>query len=132
EPASREAYEEAIDLAFKEDDAVLVEEFAHGTEYRFFVLNGKTEAVLLRVPANVKGNGKNTIRELIDEKNKDPHRGENHRAPLEKIKLGEIEKLMLKQQGYQPDNIPDKGEVVYLRENSNVSTGGDSIDFTKH
>jgi len=22
------------------------------------------------------------------------------------------------------------GEVVYLRENSNISTGGDSIDFT--
>lgn len=28
------------------------------------------------------------------------------------------------------DDIPAKGEVVYLRENSNISTGGDSIDFT--
>jgi D-alanine-D-alanine ligase-like ATP-grasp enzyme len=26
--------------------------------------------------------------------------------------------------------IPDKNETVYLKENSNISTGGDSIDFT--
>src|SRR5690606_28208840 len=26
--------------------------------------------------------------------------------------------------------IPEKDEIVYLRENSNISTGGDSIDVT--
>src|SRR5690606_32529210 len=26
--------------------------------------------------------------------------------------------------------VPAAGEVVYLRENSNISTGGDSIDYT--
>lgn len=130
EPASQAAYEEAIDLAFQEDEAIIVENFAHGTEYRFFVLNGKTEAVLLRVAANVVGDGKQTITELVEEKNKDPYRGTNHRSPLELIQLGEIEKLMLKQQGFTIDDIPEKGKVVYLRENSNISTGGDSIDYT--
>ena len=28
------------------------------------------------------------------------------------------------------DSIPEKDEIVYLRENSNISTGGDSIDVT--
>ena len=28
------------------------------------------------------------------------------------------------------NTVPKEGEVVYLRENSNISTGGDSIDFT--
>ena len=28
------------------------------------------------------------------------------------------------------DSIPQEGERVYLRENSNISTGGDSIDCT--
>ena len=28
------------------------------------------------------------------------------------------------------DSIPQKDEIIYLRENSNVSTGGDSIDVT--
>src|SRR5699024_4515634 len=38
--------------------------------------------------------------------------------------------LMLKEQGYTTASIPGKDEIVYLRENSNISTGGDSIDQT--
>ncbi|WP_161877722.1 bifunctional glutamate--cysteine ligase GshA/glutathione synthetase GshB [Alkalibacterium sp. MB6] len=129
-PPSKESYEEGIRLAFKEDSEVLVEEFIEGTEYRFFVLNGRTEAVVLRIPANVTGDGTHTVKELIEEKNTHPYRGGNHRAPLEKIKMGEIEQLMLKEQGYQFDSILEKGKTVYLRENSNISTGGDSVDMT--
>src|SRR5690625_1128906 len=127
---SEESYQEALEIAFKEDDTVLVEEFIEGTEYRFFVLNGEVGAVLLRVPANVEGDGTSTISELIDEKNEDPLRGENHRAPMAYIEKGSIEKLMLKEQGLDFDSIPEEGQTVYLRENSNISTGGDSIDFT--
>lgn len=28
------------------------------------------------------------------------------------------------------DSVPEQDRVVYLRENSNISTGGDSIDVT--
>lgn len=125
-----EDFKEALDIAFKEDQSVLVEEYAAGTEYRFFVLNGEVKAVLLRVPANVKGDGRQTVEELIDQKNADPLRGRHHRAPLEKIQKGNIEKLMLKEQNYTLDSVPNDGKIVYLRENSNISTGGDSIDFT--
>ncbi|MCL6571774.1 MAG: bifunctional glutamate--cysteine ligase/glutathione synthetase, partial [Bacillus sp. (in: Bacteria)] len=127
---SQEDFDSAIDFAFKEDRAVLVEEFIEGTEYRFFVIDDEVAAILLRVPANVVGDGKGTIKELVVKKNKDPLRGENHRAPLEKIHLGDIEKLMLKGQGYIPESIPEKDVIVYLRENSNISTGGDSFDYT--
>ncbi|ARF17478.1 bifunctional glutamate--cysteine ligase GshA/glutathione synthetase GshB [Sporosarcina ureae] len=128
--ASYEDYEKAITLAFDEDSSVLVEEFLDGTEYRFFVLHDKVLAIMLRVPANVMGDGIHTIKELVEEKNRDPLRGTDHRTPLELIQLGELEVLMLKGQGYQLDSIPKDGEIVYLRENSNVSTGGDSIDVT--
>ncbi|MEC6747577.1 bifunctional glutamate--cysteine ligase GshA/glutathione synthetase GshB [Marinilactibacillus sp. XAAS-LB27] len=127
---SIEDFEEAIDIAFSEDASVLVEDYAAGTEYRFFVLDGKVKAVLLRVPANVTGDGERSVRELIEQKNENPLRGTKHRAPLEKIQLGNIEKLTLKEQGYTFESIPEKGETVYLRVNSNISTGGDSIDFT--
>jgi glutamate--cysteine ligase len=130
EGASFEDYQAAIRIAFAEDQSILVEEFLPGTEYRFFVIDGQVEAILLRVPANVIGDGQRTIRELVAEKNTDPLRGLHHRTPLEKIQLGELEQLMLKEQGYQVDAIPEKGQVVYLRENSNISTGGDSIDVT--
>lgn len=130
EGANYEDYEKAITLAFKEDSSVLIEEFINGTEYRFFVLNDKVYAVLLRVPANVRADGKHTIEELVMQKNRDPLRGSDHRTPLESIQLGELEKLMLKAQGYRTDSIPENDKTIYLRENSNISTGGDSIDVT--
>ena len=131
EPASLDNYKKALEIAFAEDTAVLVEEFIPGTEYRFFILDGRCEAVLLRVAANVVGDGKHTIRELVAQKNANPLRGRDHRSPLEIIKLGDIEQLMLTQQGYAPDDILPEGKKVNLRRNSNISTGGDSIDVTE-
>lgn len=131
EPASLEDYEKALDIAFAEDADVLVEEFIAGTEYRFFVLDGKCEAVLLRVAANVVGDGTHTIRELVDAKNQNPLRGRDHRSPLEIIQLGDIELLMLEQQGYTPETVLPAGVKADLRGNSNISTGGDSIDVTE-
>lgn len=130
EGASEEDYHKGLEIAFREDTSVLVEEFLPGTEYRFFVIDGQVQAILLRVPANVIGNGEQTVAELVAQKNQDPLRGTNHRAPLELIQLGDLEQLMLKEQGLTIDSIPAKDQIVYLRENSNISTGGDSIDVT--
>lgn len=131
EPTNLDSYQKALEIAFSEDSSVLVEEFIAGTEYRFFVLDGKCEAVLLRLPANVRGDDRHTIRELVATKNTNPLRGRDHRSPLERIKLGEIELLMLEQQGYKADDILPQGVQVFLRRNSNISTGGDSIDMTE-
>ena len=119
-----------MEFAFRYDDTVLVEEFVSGKEYRFLVLGGEVAAVIHRVPANVTGDGKKTIRELVAEKNADPRRGRGHKTPLEKISLGETEKNFLAAQGKSFSYIPAPGETVFLRENSNISTGGDSIDYT--
>lgn len=71
-----------------------------------------------------------TIRELVALKNEDSLRGKGYKTPLEKINLDESSRLFLKQSGMVFDDVPKKGEIVYLRENSNISTGGDSIDYT--
>ncbi len=63
-------------------------------------------------------------------KNEHPLRGDGSRTPLKKIALGDIEKLQLKEQGLTVDSVPEKGRKVQLRANSNISTGGDSIDMT--
>ncbi|WP_369672506.1 bifunctional glutamate--cysteine ligase GshA/glutathione synthetase GshB [Enterococcus faecium] len=130
EGASLEDYQAGLAIAFREDSSVLVEEFMPGTEYRFFVIDGEVQAIMLRVPANVIGDGIRTVKELVEEKNSDPLRGTNHRAPLELIQLGELEQLMLKEQGLTIKSVPQANQIVYLRENSNISTGGDSIDMT--
>lgn len=130
EGASLEDYQAGLAIAFREDSSVLVEEFMPGTEYRFFVIDGEVQAIMLRVPANVIGDSIRTVKELVEEKNSDPLRGTNHRAPLELIQLGELEQLMLKEQGVTIESVPQANQIVYLRENSNISTGGDSIDMT--
>jgi glutamate--cysteine ligase len=123
-------YSRAVDIAFEHDSTILVEEFVEGKEYRFFVIDNEVVGILHRVPANITGNGVGTIRELVLQKNQDPLRGKGYRTPLEKIQLGEAEAMFLQAQQKDFDYIPEPGEVVYLRENSNISTGGDSIDFT--
>ena len=123
-------YERAIDIAFDCDSSILIEEFIEGKEFRIFVMNDEVVGILHRVPANVTGNGIQSIRELVVEKNKDPLRGKGYHTPLEKIQLGEAELIFLKSQGKDFESIPIEHEKVFLRENSNISTGGDSIDFT--
>ena len=124
-------FEKAVDIAFGQDSEILIEEFIRGKEYRFFMIGGQVVAVLHRVPANVVGDGQHRIAELVEMKNRDPLRGKGYRTPLEKIALGEMESMFLQSQNLDFDAVPADGATVYLRENSNISTGGDSIDFTE-
>lgn len=129
-PFAKKEYQKALQLAFAHDNTVLIEEFLTGKEYRFLVMGDEVVGILHRVPANVIGDGVHTIEELVTNKNKDPLRGHGYKTPLEMITLGEVEEMFLKGQGKSRLDIPKHGEIVYLRENSNISTGGDSIDFT--
>lgn len=127
---TKEEYNRAVEIGFENDNEILIEEFIKGKEYRFLVINDEVCGILHRVPANVVGDGKSTIRELVEEKNKNPLRGKGYKTPLEKISLGEAEEMFLRESNKDFDYVPLENETVYLRENSNISTGGDSIDFT--
>ena len=128
--SNKEDIKRAFEIAFKYDNTVLVEEFISGKEYRFLVIGDKVVGILHRVPANVVGDGEKSIRQLVEIKNQSPLRGKGYKTPLEKINLDESAALFLKHRGLDFDYIPKKDETVYLRENSNISTGGDSIDYT--
>lgn len=129
-PPTEAAFREAVENCLALSPGCLAEEFVAGPEYRFLVIDGTTIAVCNRVPANVRGDGARTIAELVAQKNLDPRRGVGHVTPLEKIQLGETELGFLALQGLSPDAIPAAGVTVFLRKNSNISTGGDSIDCT--
>ena len=120
----------ALEIGFEHDDTVLIEEFAKGKEYRFLVIGDEVAGILHRVPANVIGDGEHTIKDLVAIKNQDSLRGKGYKTPLEKINLDASSALFLKQRDLDFDYVPAEGEIVYLRENSNISTGGDSIDYT--
>jgi len=119
-----------IKKVFKNNKYVLDEKEFKGKEYRFIASREKVLAVTYRDPANVVGDGIHNIRELVKIKNKDPKRGEKNEKPLTKIKIDNITKQNLKEQRIKLDYIPDKEKKIYLRKESNISTGGDSIDVT--
>jgi glutamate--cysteine ligase len=123
-------FQRAVDIAFEHDSTILIEEFIPGKEFRFFIIDNEVVGILHREPANVTGDGLKTIQELVEMKNQDPLRGKGYHTPLEKIQLGEAESLFLNAQHKHFDTVPEMGETIYLRENSNISTGGDSIDYT--
>ena len=118
----------AIGNALNHSDKVIVEEFFMGQEYRFLVIDFQVRAIACREPANVTGNGKLTINQLIDKKNEG--RGTDYRHPLLKIKVDEEVRRHLDALSLSTESVLKEGEKVYLRRNSNLSTGGDSIDVT--
>ncbi len=125
-----EDYKQAIMKAFNRDDSILIEKYIEGKEYRFLVIDDEVTGILHRVPANITGDGKSTIEELVYIKNEDPLRGKGYVTPLEKIMLGQFEDEFLAEQNKNFQTIPKKNEIIFLRKNSNISTGGDSLDFT--
>ncbi len=130
EKFSATAFKAAIKHAFQFDQTILIEEFMEGKECRFLIIDGHCRAVLHRVPANVIGDGKNTVRKLVAKKNSDSRRGKGYKTPLELIECGNIESQVLKKQQLTFESIPIPEQAVFLRQNSNISTGGDSIDYT--
>lgn len=111
-------------------DDILIEKYIKGKDYRVLVIGGKVVAVSNRIPAYVKGNGKETIRELIEKVNKCKDRGNGHEKPLTKINVDEGLISCLRSEGYLIDDIIPDGAVVSLRNNANLSMGGIAIDCT--
>lgn len=109
-------------------DEYIIEEFKQGNEYRVYVVNDKVISAVHRVPANIRGDGKSTIASLIEQKNKE--KKANPYLAGKKIKIDSEIEMLLDKKGYDLQTVPNEGEVIYLREKSNVSTGGDPVDAT--
>ncbi|MFA7253218.1 MAG: hypothetical protein WC107_01545 [Patescibacteria group bacterium] len=111
---------------------IIIEEKFFGCEYRIFTTRDRFIAATLRDPANIIGDGVNTIQGLIDKKNADQGRSREGEIdkPLYFIKVDETALNFLKKNNLSTESVPDKDQKVYLRENSNLLTGGDSIDVT--
>jgi cyanophycin synthetase len=120
----------AYQAAREESSYIMVETFLPGDDHRLLVIGGKLVAAALREPAQVIGDGRSTIRHLVDEVNKDPRRGEGHATVLTKIKLDTIGLQVLAEQGCAPDAVPAAGHKVLIRRNGNLSTGGTATDVT--
>ncbi|HQR60708.1 MAG TPA: cyanophycin synthetase [Methylophilaceae bacterium] len=128
---TREQVLAAFAAAAEISDDVMVERFLPGQDFRLLVVGRQLVAAARREPPLVVGDGTHTVRELVDQVNRDPRRGEGHATALTKIRFDDIALATLAQQGYAADAVPPKGARVILRNNANLSTGGTATDVTE-
>jgi cyanophycin synthetase len=119
----------AFAVAGGEGGAALVEEYVPGTDYRALVVGDRVVVAELSA-AQVTGDGALDIAALVERVNADPKRGVGHDRPLTRIALDEVALGHLNRQGLTPASVPKAGQVIKLRHNANLSTGGTSKDVT--
>ena len=126
--------EEEVEVAFQKarehGRSIIVESYIEGFDHRLLVVDGELVAAAKREPGHVVGDGKHTIRELVDIVNEDPRRGVGHEKVLTRLEFDHQAERLLNKIGYDEDTVPAEGEKVYLRSTANLSTGGTALDVT--
>lgn len=125
----KEAYKKAFErnnkvAKAKYKNKVLVEKMLPGEDHRVLVMDYKDIYAIKKTPAYVIGDGKSTITELVDQKNK---KKVKHKKP---IVLDQEAGRVIGDQGYKKISIPEKGQQVFIKKTANLATGGESIDIT--
>lgn len=105
----------------------LIEERITGFEYRLVVYKNNLEFAYEKTPLRVLGDGENTVKYLLLKK-RDEQESAN-RGDVISPQWGFLEKS-LHLRGYTMEDILPVGLVLNLRDNANLSTGGDIIDHT--
>jgi cyanophycin synthetase len=120
----------AFTVARIRSSRVVVERYHPGNDYRMLVVNGRLAAAALRTPASVVGDGRSTVRALVEQLNADPRRGPGHENVLTLVRISRGVRRVLRRQGYRLSTVLPAGTVALLRNNANLSTGGTARDVT--
>ena len=111
----------AILFARRFEEEIILEECVRGDDYRLIFVDFKFVAAIRRRSAQVTGNGRDTIRALIQARN----RTERPVDPSHIIPVDAETGRNLKSLGLAWDSIPAAGHDVRVRLTSNYHTGGD-------
>jgi len=113
---------------FKNDKVAIIERYLPGHDYRIVVLDGEIISAYKRIPLSVLGDGKNSIISLLKQKQKKfIYSGRDTKINFNDPRI----KIKLRRLGFSFKDVPEKGQQIFLLDNANLSTGGDSIDVTK-
>lgn len=125
--AKREFYK-AMHFIFARDRVALVEKVMEGKDYRVVVLDDKVISAYERVPLSVVGDGKSTIQQLLRKKQSDfIKEGRDTRIKFEDFRITQ----KLSHQKLSMNSIIKRDQQIFLLDNANLSSGGDSMDVTE-
>lgn len=122
-----EDVEAAIEHAKAFCDRVVVEQMVEGEDLRLIVIDFKLVAAAIRRPAQIIGDGKTTIRELIEtqSKRRQAATGGESSIPID----GQTEKCVAKA-GFSLDDVAPENTTIAVRKTANLHTGGTIHDVT--
>jgi cyanophycin synthetase len=107
----RAAYERAA----LEGTGVMVERFIPGSQHRVLIVGERAIAAAGGEADEVQGDGGSTIRQLVEQANRDPRRGEESAQLLTLLELNDTAVDLLRRQGFTPDSVPRAGERVLIQ-----------------
>ena len=124
---SLEDVQGAIEAARKFADTVLLEECVEGQDLRLVVINYRLVAAAIRRPACVVGDGRRTIRQLIEaqSRRRSAATGGESTIPLD----AETAKVVAAA-GHDLDTVLEEGTELEVRKTANLHTGGTIHDVT--
>ena len=118
----------AMRFVFTRDRVALVQTQVSGKEYRIVVLDDKVISAYQRIPLNIVGDGKSTVRQLLTKKQKQfASSGRDTIIRAEDARITEN----LKRQGFTMRSVVASSQRIWLLDNANLSTGGDAVDVTE-
>lgn len=118
---------DAVARAKQEGGPVLLEEFVEGQDVRVVVIGHKAVAAAVRQPAMIIGDGRKTVRQLIEKQSRRraAATGGESRIPLDPETLRCVETA-----GYGMEDVPPEGLHIRVRKTANLHTGGTIHDVT--
>ena len=119
--------ERAVALALQFCPDVLVEEMVDGEDLRVVVIDRQVVAAAVRRPAEVLGDGRHTVTELVRTTSV---RRERATGGESRIPLDETTAEIVADAGYAMDDVPPNGERIRVRRTANLHTGGTIEDVT--
>jgi len=121
------ALERAVRLAAQFCPDVLVEELVPGQDLRVVVIDREVVAAAVRRPAEVVGDGRSTVADLITATSR---RRERATGGESRIPVDATTTEVVAEAGFAMDNVPRNGERIQVRRTANLHTGGTIEDVT--
>jgi len=123
----KEEYYLAMKRIFEYDRIAIVQSPVKGKDYRIVVLDNKIISAYERSPLNIIGDGKSTVKELLYKKQQDfIASGRDTMIKNDDPRI----KNKLKNQKLDLNSIPLPKQKIFLLDNANLSSGGDSVDVS--